>query len=100
MPDQPFAESLREFIGKAVVLDTEGPIVYLGILREIKPDGFWLEGVDLRDGREGHVSKERYICEAREHGIKPNRSRVFVFSRVVISASALDDVVMGFDGEA
>lgn len=91
------AVSLKDLLGRPVVLDTEGPIIYLGTLREIRPDGFWLESADLRDRNEGLVSKERYICEAREHGIRPNRSRVFVFARVVISVSALDDVVMEYD---
>jgi hypothetical protein len=97
MSDHPTAESLKEFMNRAVVLDTEGPILYLGILREVRSDGYWLERVDLRDGREGHVSKERYICEAREHGIKPNRTRVFVFARVVISISALEDVMTVYE---
>lgn len=79
-----------------MVLDTEGPIIYLGTLKEIRPDGFWLESADLRDRSEGLVSKERYICEAREQGIRPNRARIFVFARVVISVSALDDVVMEY----
>jgi hypothetical protein len=96
MSDHPTTESLQNLIGRPVVLDTEGPIIYLGTLKEIRPDGFWLESADLRDRSEGLVSKERYICEAREQGIRPNRARIFVFARVVISVSALDDVVMEY----
>ena len=97
MSDNPSAESLQGLVGKAVVLDTEGPVIYIGMLEEIRPDGFWLLRADLRDRSEGMVSKERYICEAREMGIRPNRSRVFVFARVVISISALDDVLIEYD---
>src|SRR5436190_19071894 len=96
MSDNPTAESLQGLVGRAVVLDTEGPIIYIGVLEEIRPDGFWLMRADLRDRSEGVVTKERYICEAREMGIRPNRSRVFVFSRVVISISALEDVVIEY----
>ncbi|MCG8406798.1 MAG: hypothetical protein MI923_16500 [Phycisphaerales bacterium] len=86
--------SLAQLIGHEVVLDTAGPMTYLGTLREIHRDGFWLEGADIRDRSEGHVTKERYICEARTHGIRANRKRIFVFAETVISCSALDDVVI------
>ena len=97
MSHNPTAESLKSLLGKEVVLDTEGPIIYIGVLEEIRPDGLWLIGADLRDRSEGVVSKERYIREAREMGIRPNRSRVFVFLRVIISVSALDDVVTDYE---
>ncbi len=86
-------KSLDGLINREVVLDTAGPVVYLGTLEKVRPDGFWLTDADLRDGSEGHVTKERYICEAREDGIEPNRGRIFVFAHAVISISALEDVV-------
>jgi len=88
------SSSLERLIGSEVVLDTAGPTIYLGTLREIRPDGLWLEDADIRDRTEGHVTKERYICEAKEHGIHPNRRRIFVRIEVVLSGSALADVVI------
>lgn len=85
--------SLKSLIGRQVVLDTAGPITFLGTLLEVRPDGFWLETADLRDKSEGHVTKERYIWEAKEQGIRSNRRKLFVFAHVVISASSLEDVV-------
>ncbi len=85
--------SVAELIGRQVVLDTGGPTTYLGTLAAVTHDGFWLEGADLRDRIEGHATKERYVCEARQQGIRPNRRRIFVFSHVVISISALEDVI-------
>lgn len=85
--------SLDRLLNRQVVLDTAGPIIYLGTLEEVRPDGYWLIDVDLRDRTEGHVTKESYICEAQQRGIRPNRRRVFVMSHVVISISALDDVM-------
>ena len=76
-------------IGRKVILDTAGPIMFLGTLVELKKDGVWLERADIRDRNEGHVSKERYACEARENGIRANRRRIFVGMNVIISASAL-----------
>ncbi len=87
------AGSLAELIGRQVVLDTAGSITYLGTLREVRPDGYWLEDADFRDRIEGHATKEFYICEAKREGIRPNRRRIFVTSGVVISMSALDDVI-------
>jgi hypothetical protein len=86
--------TIEAFVGRKVVLDTAGTITYLGTLKEIHPDGFWLEDADFRDQREGHQTKEHYVAEARTIGIRPNRRRVFVFRHVVISISALDDVVI------
>jgi hypothetical protein len=86
-------DSLESLLGRTVVLDTAGSIIFLGTLLEVKADGFWLETADLRDKAEGHVSKERYICEAATNGVVSNRRRLFVFRHVVVSVSALEDVV-------
>lgn len=85
--------SLEMLIGCVVVFDTAGPVTFLGTLREIKPDGFWLTDADIRDRTEGHVSKEVYIREAKLHGIQPNRGTIFVFADKVISCSALEDII-------
>jgi hypothetical protein len=85
--------SVAELIGRQVVLDTAGPATYLGTLIAISDEGFWLEKADFHDRLEGHATKELYICEARQQGIRPNRHRVFVFSQVVISISALNDII-------
>ena len=86
--------SLHALIGQEVVLDTAGTITYLGRLLDVRPDGYWLEAADLRDRMEGHVTKERYICEARLHGVRPNRQRLFVLAHVVTSVSTLADVIV------
>ena len=86
--------TLQNLIGRAIILDTAGPTTFLGTLEEIQPEGFWLIDADIRDRTEGHVTKEKYVCEAREHGIHANRARLFVFKHVVISISELEDVVI------
>lgn len=85
--------ALESLLGREVVFDTAGPITYLGTLREIRPEGYWLADADIRDRTEGHVSKEIYVREARLHGIQPNRKSIFVFSTTVVSCSVLEDVV-------
>lgn len=93
------ADSLTPLISRQVILDTAGPLTYLGTLVGVAPDGFWLENADMRDRNEGHVSKERYVCEARISGIRPNRRRIFVARSVVVSISALEDVILEFPTE-
>ncbi len=88
--------SLQRLVGKRVILDTAGPVCYLGTLKEVRPDGFWLEYADIRDRNEGHVGKDSYVCEAKIHGIRPNRRRIFVLAHAVISVSAMDDIVVDF----
>lgn len=84
---------LAELVGRKVVLDTEGPLIYLGTLERVTREGFWLERADIRDRNEGHDTKEEYICAAQKLGIRENRQRIFVFANVVVSISALDDVI-------
>ena len=86
-------DELDRLLNKTVVLDTDGPVVFLGILTEITGGGFWLEDADIHDCRDGHASKEAYLLEAKLNGITANRRRIFVMTSAVISGSALDDIV-------
>lgn len=85
--------TIQLLMGQDVVFDTAGPITYLGTLVSMESEGFVLENADIRDRHEGHVSKEKYVCDAKTHGIQANRARIFVFRDAVISVSALDDVI-------
>ena len=86
-------EGFESLLDRPVVLDTGGPILYVGILRAVTRAGFWLEGADVRDRRDGHAPHELYLLETRSRGIRVNRRRVFVLRESVMSASALDDVI-------
>lgn len=87
------AQILEAYIGRQVVLDTAGPIVYLGNLKDANEAGFWLENADIHDSREGHAGKELYVYESKVGGVRSNRKRVFVMRSTVISLSALDEAV-------
>jgi hypothetical protein len=84
---------LAPLIGRQVVLDTAGPILYLGTLESATENGLWLTDADVHDQREGHASKDHYVVEARQHGIQANRARVYVAQTTVLSLSLLDDVI-------
>jgi hypothetical protein len=84
---------LDQLVGRDVVIDTAGPIVYLGKLVSQDDRGFWLEGADLHNCTEGHATREQYIAESARDGIHVNRRRIFVLRQVAFSISAISDVV-------
>lgn len=84
---------LKDLIGKKVVLDTAGSILYLGLLEAVTAEGFWLSDADVHDRDEGHMTKELYVIEARKQGITASRKRVLVMRSIVMSVSVLDDIV-------
>ncbi len=94
--------SIEEYIGRCIVLDTQGPLLYIGQLEAVEERGYWLVEVDVHDRDEGHSTKEKYVNDAsvlhRAGARQINRRRVFVERSAVVSVSALDDVVA--DGEA
>jgi len=87
-------DSAEPLVGRCVVLDTSGATIFLGTLREVTHDGFWLDDADVHDRDEGHATKELYVCEARTHGIRANRKSLFVYRATVISISGLDEVII------
>jgi len=86
------SEHLDNLVGRDVVLDTAGAIVYLGRLTAYDDRGFLLENADFHNSSEGHATREQYITESRRDGIRVNRNRVFVLQHAVMSVSALADV--------
>ena len=85
--------ALETWIGRDVVLDTAGALVYLGTLAAVEESGFVLERADVHNVEEGHATREQYIAESSRDGIRVNRSRVFVLRQIVASVSMLADVV-------
>ncbi len=88
---------LDECLHRRVVIDTNGPMLYIGTLAAHDDRGYWLEDVDVHDRNDGHSTKEDYINTASElergGARRINRRRVFVERHAVVSLSALDDVV-------
>ncbi len=89
--------SLDQFVGRCVVLDTQGPQLYIGVLESYDERGYWLVEADVHDRDDGHSGKELYINDAHllhKAGARTvNRRRAFVDRAAVVSISALDDVV-------
>ena len=88
------SDPLEAFLGEQVVIDTDGPIVYLGVLKFVGESALVLHDADLHDCRDGHATKEVYILEARQQGIAVNRRQVVVLRRPIMSVSRLRDIVI------
>ena len=95
------APDLDSLIDRRVVIDTSGPMVYIGTLQSCSATGYWLVDADVHDRSDGHSTKEVYINQAQEmerSGVRrTNRRRVYVERHAVLSLSALDDVVTDDD---
>ncbi len=87
------AEELAELVGHDIVLDTRGSIVYIGRLTSITAIFYELEDGDVHELLDGRTSKELYVLDARQYGVKRNRKRVVVRRSEVVSLSLLADVV-------
>lgn len=89
--------SLDEYVGRRVVLNTAGPLLYIGQLAAYDDRGYWLVDADVHDRTEGHSTNEQYVNDAHvldQAGNRTiNRRRVFVERSAVVSVSALDDVI-------
>ena len=85
-------DTMLQFKGKKVVLDTRSSWMFIGILEEVRKDCVVLTDVDVHDNRDISATKEIYILDSKKTGIKSNRQRVFVNLKFVVSFSALEDV--------
>ncbi len=94
--------ALNDFLGRCVVLDTAGALLYIGQLEAYDERGYWLTAADVHNRNDGHSTHEEYIndaCLLERAGTRhTNRRRVFVERSIVASIAALEDVVTG--GEA
>jgi small nuclear ribonucleoprotein (snRNP)-like protein len=88
-----FATELDSLIGQQVVLDVDGPFLYIGTLEAIDPNSVTLVEADAHDLRETSTSTDQYLIDTVKHGIRVNRRRVVVLSRRIISVSPLEAVV-------
>lgn len=95
--------SLDRFLQQRGVIDTAGPMLYIGRLDAYADRGYWLTDADVHDRSDGHSTKEMYVNEAHElertGNRRVNRRRVFVERHAVVSVSLLADVVTEEQGE-
>ena len=92
MSEPPAEHALDGLLNQVVVLDTQGPLIYSGTLVGITPDYLQLTEADVHDSNDSRTSKDLYLVETRELGVRANRAQVLVARRHIISMSRLADV--------
>jgi hypothetical protein len=88
LPDDPLAG----FVGQVVILDTQGPLMYIGTLENVGQTAIVLQMADVHDIRDSRTSKDLYLVETRDLGVHVNREKVVVMREQVASISLLADV--------
>ena len=83
---------LEEYLDKKIVVDTNSSWIYIGVLEKITDHCIVLSNVDAHDNIDTPTSKELYVFESKNTGIKANRQNVYVNLDHVVSFSLLDDV--------
>lgn len=83
---------LEGLTGKIVVLDTQGPLIYIGTLEEVSGAFVVLHEADVHDSNDSRATKDLYLVETRDLGVRTNRKRVVVMLSQIASISLLEDV--------
>ncbi len=86
-------ETLASYRGRVVVLDLSGPFVVLGCLTGYDERYMELEQADVHDLRDCQNTREFYIADAVDSGVKVNRRRVLIPREQIVSISLLDDFI-------
>lgn len=85
-------DPLEAYVSRVVVLDTQGPLMYLGTLRQVLPGHVVLTEADVHDTNDSRASKDLYLVETRDLGVRVNRARVVVARSQIASVSLLAEV--------
>jgi small nuclear ribonucleoprotein (snRNP)-like protein len=84
---------LDEFLDAKVVVDLVSPYVCLGKLARYDDHFLEMKNADLHDLRDTETTRELYIADSVNTGIKRNRKRVLIRRAEVVAISLLEDVV-------
>lgn len=87
-------QQLARYAGKIVVLDTRSDFLYLGRLEAIGSHILTLMDVDVHNLSDSRTTRDLYILQSLEHGVRRNRKQADVFIREIVSISLLEDAVV------
>ena len=93
LTDTHAADGLEPFLGHIVILDTQGPLIYIGTLQQATAGTFLLTDADVHDSNDSRASKDLYLVETRDLGVRVNRGVVLVMRHQIASVSLLRDVI-------
>ena len=87
------AESwLRGLIGQVVVCDLDESYLVIGTLRAADAHHLAFSAADLHDHRESNCTKDVYLLETRQLGVRSNRLQVAIPRARVLAVSRLEDI--------
>lgn len=87
-----FHQDKGELHGITVVVDTDGPEVFVGRCHEVTPAGVLLLDADVHRAEEGKAGKEEWVRRAAEYGVWPRHRQVLVPQERVVSVRRLGEV--------
>jgi hypothetical protein len=85
-----FHSDKGELHGMTVVVDTNGPVVYVGRCDTETEDGIALLDVDQHEA--GEISKEAYLAKAQKFGVFAKHRTLFVPRTKIASIRKLGEV--------
>ena len=92
MTPEPVPHPFHEFLGQVVALDTQGPLIYIGTLHQVTDAYLVLTEADVHDSNDSRATKDLYLVEARNLGVRMNRKKVLITLAQIASLSLLADI--------
>jgi small nuclear ribonucleoprotein (snRNP)-like protein len=86
-------ELLESLLGQEVVVDLASSYVCLGELAGLDENYLHLKDADLHDFRDSAATREIYVYESKQFGIRRNRARVLVRLGDVVAVTRLADIL-------
>lgn len=88
------APDLDHLIGEVVVLDADGPYLFIGTLRAVGGEVVVLDDADVHYRYDSPCTSERYVLKAARQGLRANRAVAYVMRGKVVGISRLSDVLL------
>ncbi len=83
---------MRDLIGQLIVVDLDESYLVIGTLTAIDQHHLAFNEADLHDHREANCTKDVYLLETRQLGVRFNRKRVAIPRTRVLAVSRLEDI--------
>jgi hypothetical protein len=83
---------LEPFLGKIVIVDLVSTYVCLGIFVACDAQFLELHDADLHDFRDSPATREVYVHDSAQLGIKRNRARVLIRRAEIVAITRFDDI--------
>lgn len=90
-----FHHDKGELHGITVVVDTDGPEIFVGRCHEVRPEGVVLLDADLHRAEDGAPSKDEWVRRAALYGVWARHRSLVVPTARVASIRRLGEVAGG-----